>query len=65
MLFGDNGTYCFARNTSRDYEKEKLSSFFKEFLRQSQPRSSKPEPKNVENTTFLAQLCRHPIGWYI
>ena len=28
MLFGGAGTHCFARRTSRDYEKEKLSPFF-------------------------------------
>ena len=27
MLFGGDGTHCFARNTSRDYEKEKPSPF--------------------------------------
>ena len=32
MLFGDNGTHCFARKTSRDYER-KLSPFLKKFLR--------------------------------
>ena len=27
MLFDGDGTYCFARKTSRDYEKEKISPF--------------------------------------
>ena len=27
MLFAGDGTHCFARNTSRDYEKEKSSPF--------------------------------------
>ena len=27
-LFGGDGTHCFARKTSRDYEKEKPSPFF-------------------------------------
>ena len=35
MLFGGDGTYCFATKTSRDYEKEKPSPFLKNFLRQS------------------------------
>ena len=35
MLFGSDGTHCFARKTSRDYEKEKPSPFLKKFLRQS------------------------------
>ena len=33
MLFGGDGTHCFARKTSRDYEKP--SPFLKKFLRQS------------------------------
>ena len=28
MLFGGDGTHCFARKMSRDYEKEKPSPFF-------------------------------------
>ena len=34
MLFGNDGTHCFARKTSRDYQKEKPSPFWKKFLRQ-------------------------------
>ena len=45
MLFGGDGTHCFARKTSRDYEKEKPSPFLKKFLRQSQPSTSEREPK--------------------
>ena len=37
MLFGGDGTHCFARKTSRDYKKEKSSPFLKKFLRQSGP----------------------------
>ena len=48
MLFGGDGPHCFARKTSRDYEKAKPSPFLKESLRQSQPSTSEPEPKNVE-----------------
>ena len=33
LLFGGDGTHCFARKTSRDYEKEKPSPFVKKFLR--------------------------------
>ena len=43
MLFGGDGTHCFARKTSRDYEKP--SPFLKKFLRQSQPSTSEREPK--------------------
>ena len=32
MLFGGDGTHCFARKTSRDYEKEKPSPFLKKIL---------------------------------
>ena len=48
MLFGGDGTHCFARKTSRDYEKEKPSPFLKKFLRQSQSRTSELEPKKVK-----------------
>ena len=47
MLFGGDGTHCFARKTSRDYEKEKPLPFLKKFLSQSQPTTSEPEPKKV------------------
>ena len=43
MLFGGDGTHCFASKTSRDYEKP--SPFLKKFLRQSQSSTSEPEPK--------------------
>ena len=43
MLFGGDGTHCFARKTSRNYEKS--SPFLKKFLRQSQSSTSEPEPK--------------------
>ena len=49
MLFGGDGTHCFARKTSRDYGKEKPSPFLKKFLRQSQPSTSEPEPKKGWN----------------
>ena len=42
MLFGGDGTHCFARKTSRDYKKEKSSSFLKKFFRQTQPSTSEP-----------------------
>ena len=45
MLFGGDGTHCFARKTSRDYERS--SPFLKKFLRQSQPSTSEPVPKKV------------------
>ena len=33
LLFGGDGKHCFARKTSRDYEKEKRSPLLKKFLR--------------------------------
>ena len=50
MLFGGDGTHCFARKTSRDYEKEKPSLFLKKFLRQSQPSTSEREPKKDKSS---------------
>ena len=54
MLFGGDGTHCFARKTSRDNEKEERSPFLKKFLRQSQTNTSEPEPKRVEVIPFTA-----------
>ena len=50
MLFGGDGTHCFAKKTSRDYEKETPSPFLKKFLRQSQPRRSEREPKKDKSS---------------
>ena len=50
MLYGGDGTHCFARKTSRVYEKEKPSPFLKKFLRQSQPSTSELEPKNDKSS---------------
>ena len=50
MLFGGDGTHCFARKTSRDYEKEKQSPFLKKFLRQSKPSTSELEPKKDKSS---------------
>ena len=50
MLFGGDGTHIFARKTSRNYEKEKPSPFFKKFLRQSQSSTSEPETKKVKTS---------------
>ena len=48
MLFGDDGTHCFAKETSRDYEKS--SPFLKKFLRISQPSTSEREPKTDKSS---------------
>ena len=50
MLLGGDGTHRFARKTSRDYQKQKPSPFFKKFLRQSEPTTSEPEPKKVKKS---------------
>ena len=50
LLFGGDGTHCFARKTSGDYKKENLSPILKKFLRQSQPIASEPEPKKVKKS---------------
>ena len=51
MLFGGDGTHCFARKRSRDYEKP--SPFLKKFLRQSQPSTSEREPKKDKSSPIL------------
>ena len=60
MLFGGDGAHCFARKTSRDYEKP--SPFLKKFLRQSQPRTSEPEPKKVKMSPNFEETSPFPIG---
>ena len=50
LLFGGDGTHCFTRKTSRDYEKGKPSPFLKKFLRQSQPSTSEREPKKDKSS---------------
>ena len=56
MLFGGDGTHCFARKTSRDYEKS--SPFSKKFLRQSQS----PAAKKAKLSPNGKQTCTFPIG---
>ena len=51
MLFGSDSTHCFARKTSRDYEKP--SPFLKKFLPQSQASTPEPEPKKVKMSPNL------------
>ena len=51
MLFGGDGTHCFARKTSRDYEKP--SPFLKKFLRQSQS----PTPKKAKLSSNMEKTC--------
>ena len=53
LLFGGDGTNCFARMTSRVYEKQKPSRFLRNFLRQSQPSTSEPEPKKVKMSPIM------------
>ena len=53
MLFGGDGTHCFARKASRDYEK-KPTPFLKKFLRRSNPSTSEPEPEKAEIVLFMA-----------
>ena len=60
MLFGDDGTHCFARKTSGDYEKQ--SPFLKKFLHQLQPSTSEPEPKTVKTIPNMEQTSPFPIG---
>ena len=45
MLFGGDGTQCFARKTSRDYEEETPSPYLNKLLSRSDPCASEPEQK--------------------
>ena len=51
MLFGGDVTHCFARKTSRDYERR--SPFLKKFLHQSQPSRSEREPKKNKSSPIM------------
>ena len=61
MLFGGDGTHCFARKTSRDYEKEKPSPFLKKFLRQSQLSTSELEPKRTNRVQIWNKSIRFQL----
>ena len=60
MLFGSDGTHCFARRTSRDYEKEKPSPFLKKFLRQSDPSTSELEPEKSRSYFIHGMVVSTP-----
>ena len=64
MLFGGDGTHCFARKTKRVYEKENPCSFLKKFLSQSQ--SSTPEPKSIKGKNhFIYGIIVSTPHWFI
>ena len=54
MLFGGDGTHCFARKASLYYEKEKPSPFLKMFVRHSQSSTPEPESKKAKFIPFMA-----------
>ena len=60
MLFGGDGTHCFARKTSRDYEKP--SPFLVKFLTPSQPSTSEPVPKKVKMSPIMELTYAFSIG---
>ena len=51
LLFGGDGTHCFAKKTSRDYEKS--SPIFKKFLRQSKPSTSEHETRKDKSSPIM------------
>ena len=53
-VFGKDGTHCFAKKTTRDYEKEKPSPFLKNIFRQTQSTTTKPEPEKEKITKYMA-----------
>ena len=62
MLFGGDGTHCFARKTSHDYKKEKPSPFLKKSLIQSQPSTYEPEPKKFKMSPNMEKTYTFPNG---
>ena len=61
MLFGGNGTHCFAKGTSRDYKKEEQSPFLKKFVRQSQSITSEAEPKKAKKILLWHNRVQSPL----
>ena len=62
MLIGGDGTHCFAKKTSRDYEREKPTPFLKKFLRQSQPSTYEREPKKAKMSPNKEETYPFPFG---
>ena len=62
MLFGGDGTHCFATKTSRNIEKGNASSFLKKFLRQQQSGTQRQEQKKAKIIQFMTKSCRLPIA---
>ena len=58
MLFGGDSTHCFARKTSRDYEKEKLSPFLKKDFRQSDPSTVTCTKKGLKSVQIWNKRIR-------
>ena len=54
MLFAGDGTFSFVKETSRDFENENPSMFWKNFLRQSQSATPEPVPKKAKMIPFIA-----------
>ena len=53
MLFGDDGTHCFAGKTSLDYEKRKPSTLLKKFLHQLQSATLESVTKRQTSHHFV------------
>ena len=64
ILLGDDGTPCFVRKTSRDYEKGKPSPLLKKFLRQSVPSKTEIEPKKAKLSPNMEWTFAFLIGWW-
>ena len=64
-LFGFDGTHCFARKLSQDYEKEKPTWFLEKFLRQSQPSKFESAPKKTKMRPIIEKTYPFPFGWWL
>ena len=64
MLFDGDGSHCFARKTSHDYEKQNSSPFLKKIFRQSKPSTSEPEPKKVKRIPNMEETYPFAIDWW-
>ena len=68
-LFGGDVAYCIRRESKLDYQKEKISSLMRQYIRQSQLSTTKAEealielvPKQAKILPYM-EFSRHaPIG---
>ena len=59
MLFGGDETHCFVEKTSRDYEKEKLTPFWRYFS----TNHNQPHPNVSQKKWKSFHLCHNQVDF--